>query len=199
VSDIKGSSFAEGMKRFFRQRNEIKVFNLEGGLSTYIKSLRELRAINVVTGTVDHLMNLLESNKFARIEEDDSTVLLHDASLIIRRNPASTPESADNAPDHLARLFAYNNIMRQVGPGYFNEDFVNDALVGEASTAYVVSPVSSLIVLETVADYQRFGIRDEGDSLFNASKQSTGAVPEPHEWALIILFVLFVIYVRIRN
>ena len=199
VSDIKGSSFAEGMKRFFRQRNEIKVFNLEGGLSTYIKSLRELRAINVVTGTVDHLMNLLESNKFARIEEDDSTVLLHDASLIIRRNPASTPESADNAPDHLARLFAYNNIMRQVGPGYFNEDFVNDALVREASTAYVVSPVSSLIVLETVADYQRFGIRDEGDSLFNASKQSTGAVPEPHEWALIILFVLFVIYVRIRN
>jgi hypothetical protein len=30
-------------------------------------------------------------------------------------------------------------------------------------------------------------------------KQSTGAVPEPHEWALIILFLLFIAYMKIRR
>ena len=84
--------------------------------------------------------------------------------------------------------------MRKVGTHYFNDDYINESLVDEAATAYVVSPVSSLIVLETQKDYDRFGIADKEDSLKNASKDSSGAVPEPHEWALIILFAVFVIY-----
>jgi XrtN system VIT domain protein len=100
----------------------------------------------------------------------------------------------NNAPDHLARLFAYNNIMRRVGANYFNDDYINESLIDEAATAYVVSPVSSLIVLETLEDYNRFGIHNQDNSLLNASKNSSGAVPEPHEWALIILFLLFVTY-----
>ena len=119
--------------------------------------------------------------------------------MITKTKSDANNKAADNAPDHLARLFAYNNIMRQVGAGYFTNDFVDDALVKEASAANVVSPVSSLIVLESEADYERFDITDANHSLYNASKQSSGAVPEPHEWALIVLFVLFVLFVKLRN
>ena len=105
-------------------------------------------------------------------------------------------KQVNNAPDHLARLYAYNDIMRRIGADYFKDDFINEALVDEASSAYVVSPVSSLIVLETKEDYKRFDITDKENSLHNASKQSSGAVPEPHEWALIVLFGLLVIYVK---
>ena len=105
----------------------------------------------------------------------------------------------DNAPDHLARLFAYNDIMRKVGTHYFENELVNEELVDEAVTAYVVSPVSSLIVLETKNDYERFGIEDKDNSLKNASKQSSGAVPEPHEWALIVLFLLLVLYTVLQR
>ncbi len=104
-----------------------------------------------------------------------------------------------NAPDHLARVFAYNDIMRKVGSHYLSDDFINQELVDEAATAYVVSPVSSLIVLETQNDYKRFGIEDKENSLHNAAKQSSGAVPEPHEWALIILFGLFITYLKLRQ
>jgi hypothetical protein len=62
----------------------------------------------------------------------------------------------------------------------------------------VVSPVSSLIVLETKEDYERFGIKDKDNSLYNATKNSSGAVPEPHEWALIIVFVLFIAFHILR-
>jgi hypothetical protein len=58
----------------------------------------------------------------------------------------------------------------------------------------VVTPVTNLIVLETKSDYDRFGIKDNGASLKNASMKSSGAVPEPHEWLLILLIVGVIIY-----
>jgi XrtN system VIT domain protein len=199
LSDFKHSNFGKAIRQFFAANKKIKVYNLSGGISTYVNSLRELRALQFQQGNVDALKQLLAEAEFTKSMEDDSKVILNDASLLITREKSSEITLPDTAPDHLARLFAYNNIMRQVGTGYFDDDFVNAALVEEASSAYVVSPVSSLIVLESKADYDRFGISDDGKSLYNASKESSGAVPEPHEWALIILFVLFVVYVKFRN
>jgi len=99
----------------------------------------------------------------------------------------TSDSSATNAPDHLLRLFAYNNILHQVGKTYFEQNYINENLAQTASEAYVVSPVSSLIVLETTNDYKRFGIEESKNSLQNASIHSSGAAPEPHEWLLIIL------------
>ena len=84
--------------------------------------------------------------------------------------------------------------MRKVGSGYHKDDFINEELVDEAISFYVVSPVSSLIVLETKQDYERFDIKGKENSLHNATKNSSGAVPEPHEWALIILFGMLILY-----
>jgi XrtN system VIT domain protein len=198
LSDFRESAFAFRMEKFFASTKKVKVFNLAGGMSTYINSLREMRAIEVNTGTVPELKRVLDHKQFHRFSEDDSTIILSEARLSITRETASPRVDKDTAPDHLARLFAYNDIMRRIGSGYFRDDFIDESLVSEASKAYVVSPVSSLIVLESQADYDRFDIHDQGTSLFNASKQSSGAVPEPQEWALILLFVLFVIYVRYR-
>ena len=115
----------------------------------------------------------------------------------ISRSSAVVEQS--NAPDHLARLFAYNNIMRKVGSTYFTKDYINDDLVAEASMAYVVSPVSSLVVLESAEDYERFDIKDNNETLRNAARKQSGAVPEPHEWALIGLFGLLVMFVTLRK
>ncbi|WP_333863463.1 hypothetical protein, partial [Chitinophaga sp.] len=94
------------------------------------------------------------------------------------------------APDHLMRLFAYNHILQQTGRGLITGSLGQEHLVAAAKEAYVVSPISSLVVLETQQDYDRFGIHDEGNSLKNASLNGNGAVPEPHEWALIILAIV---------
>jgi XrtN system VIT domain protein len=118
--------------------------------------------------------------------------------MMIEKKVKAEESINDNAPDHLARLFAYNSIMRQVGTNFFKDDFVNEKLVDEAATAYVVSPVSSLIVLETKEDYERFGIKDKDNSLHNASKNASGAVPEPHDWALIIVFLMFITFYVVR-
>jgi hypothetical protein len=53
-----------------------------------------------------------------------------------------------------------------------------------------------MVVLETQDDYKRFNIKDSRNSLKNASLKSKGAVPEPHEWALIIIACFVLLYVK---
>jgi XrtN system VIT domain protein len=84
--------------------------------------------------------------------------------------------------------------MRKIGKDFFNEKHIREDLLQQAQTAYIVSPLSSLIVLETQADYDRFDIKKSKNSLENASLKNAGAVPEPHEWALIIILILSVWY-----
>jgi XrtN system VIT domain protein len=194
LSDFKESEFAKKVSRFFGAGKKPKVYNLSSSTSTYISSLREFRGLEYGEGNTDKLKKWLEKQLFPVTNETGNYVILHCAEMSITKKTNDTTALDNNAPDHLARLFAYNDIMRKVGKDYFNDDFINDDLVDEATTAYVVSPVSSLIVLESQEDYKRFGIKDKTNSLHNASKDSSGAVPEPHEWALIILFIGFVFF-----
>jgi len=199
LRDIKTSAFADGITKYFGAGSKVYVFNLEGGKSTYIKSLKELRAFHFTQGNSEKFLDILKTKTFPLMTESDQQVVLCESQMAIQKKPTAGADTTDNAPDHLARLFAYNNIMRQVGNNYFKDDFINDKLIDEAATAYVVSPVSSLIVLETKEDYERFGIKDKENSLHNASKNSSGAVPEPHEWALIIVFVMFIAFSVVRS
>jgi XrtN system VIT domain protein len=131
--------------------------------------------------------------------EDENTIVIDDAGIIIKKTQTGVQEVPDDqAPDHVARLFIYNNIMRTIGSDYLRGE-INDDVVSKAVMGYVVTPVSSLIVLESQHDYERFDIGDTGDSLLNAARESSGAVPEPHEWALIVMFLLFVAFIKFRN
>lgn len=195
LKDFKESAFAQKVSVFFESNKKVKLYNLTGGVSTFVSTFRELRGLKFATGDTEQLKTLLQNNQFPTTDESDDRVVLYDAQLTIQKSKTDSASVHNTAPDHLARLFAYNHIMSSVGTNYFKDDFINNDLVKEATAAYVVSPVSSLIVLETQEDYERFGIKDSDNSLQNASKQSSGAVPEPHEWAMIIVFALFIIYV----
>ena len=199
LRDVKKSAFAEGISQHFADGRKVYVFSFEGGTSTYIKSLKELRAFHFTQGNAEKLLDILKTKTFPIVIETDEQVALHESGMVIQKKQTAQVNTKDNAPDHLARLFAYNNIMRQVGANYFKDDFINEKLVEEAATAYVVSPVSSLIVLETKEDYERFGIKEKENSLHNASKNSSGAVPEPHEWVLIIVFLGFIAFYVVRS
>lgn len=199
LRDVRTSAFAEGIRQYFASGRRVYVFNLEAGASTYIRSLKELRAFHFAHGDARKVFDLLKDQAFPLTAESDNRIVLHESDMVIEKKVQAEGNVKDNAPDHLARLFAYNNIMRQLGANLFNDDFVNEKLVDEAASAYVVSPVSSLIVLETQEDYERFGIKDKDNSLHNASKNSSGAVPEPHEWALIVVFLLFVAFYIVRH
>jgi XrtN system VIT domain protein len=196
LSDLKNTEFSSQLQAYLKADSAIKLFNIGEELSPYIKTLKELRVFEYDNGDVNYLTTLIKENKYTQNPESDSMVVINEASIKISESAGTAPS---NAPDHLMRLFSYNNVMYQTGKNYLNPDFYDENIVNKAYKAYVVSPSTSLVVLETQEDYKRFGIKDEGTSLKNASMKSSGAVPEPHEWLLIVLLVGFMAFLYIKN
>lgn len=201
LKDLKDSKFIDDLKSYLGKREtKINLFCLSDELTPYLKTLKEFQVFNYTKGNTAYLHNLLQKNIYVNDKQNDNTVKLDISNtFIIRDSLTSTPT---DAPDHLLRLFAYNKIMNDCGKNYFTSgDYVENNLIDIANEAFIVSPVSSLIVLESLKDYERFGIDENGNSLKNASTESAGAVPEPHEWALIIIlsFTLLFLYYKRNN
>ncbi|NEM99272.1 XrtN system VIT domain-containing protein [Pontibacter burrus] len=196
LSDLKDTPFAEQMAEVLPQHATISVFSLGEKLSPYFKSLKELRVIAPMHGDTKQLATLLQNKQFINTTIDHNTVRLGESGLAIAKTNATI--AGGTAPDHVLRLFTYNHVLMQIGARYFSKEFIEDELIAEATQANIVSPVSSLIVLETQADYERFDIQKSKDSLGNASMNGSGAVPEPEEWALIILAVLIIGFITLK-
>ena len=197
LDDLRESGFMQKTKQFLARGHKVKLFNIGNELTPYLKSLKELRVFQYDSGDLTMLQASLLKDQFAEDLEDDNNVTIHRSEMIIHKS--SEEAKTISGPDHLMRLFSYNHIMQKLGKDWLVDRPIEDSLVQEARKAYVVSPVSSLIVLETQKDYDRFNIKDSDDSLKNASLKSKGAVPEPHEWALIILAIITLAIVIRRN
>ncbi|OQP58627.1 XrtN system VIT domain-containing protein [Niastella populi] len=193
LKDLAGSDFLKEVKKSMRGGKKLKLFNLGTTLSPYLKTLKEYRAFQYEHGSVDNLKILLNKQVFVKDGENEKQVVIDNAEIAIVEDSCTV---ASAAPDHLMRLFAYNHIMQKMGTRFSDEVQETDELVADAQKAYVVSPVSSMVVLETTKDYERFNIKDSQNSLKNASMKSKGAVPEPHEWALIILAGVVLLYIK---
>jgi XrtN system VIT domain protein len=208
LSDLTNSQFADRMQKTATQRGSIRTFCYSNDLSPYLKTLSELRVLTVMHGTTANLTNrVLTVGQFPRQPDEKGLVLLPEAGVAIRE---TTVQSADNhpderatgttqglenastAPDHLARLFTYNHLLQQIGRQYFAKNYQTDTLIQEAQRAHVVSPLSSLVVLETAWDYERFGIKKDQSGLDNATLKEEGAVPEPYEWALLTMVAVLI-------
>jgi XrtN system VIT domain protein len=191
LDDLKGSEFQKNLTAYLKEPKSIRLYNIGHQLSPYLKALKEFRVFSYHDGTVADLQKLLNNKQFIVHQENANNVVIDHAGLMIEQIKGTTN---GKAPDHLLRLFAYNDIMKKVGAHYFSDNYIQPGIIEEAEKAYVVSPVSSLIVLETREDYERFDIQASKSSLKNASMKSSGAVPEPHEWMLILLTGAVVIY-----
>lgn len=195
MDDMIDSRFMNSMRQYLSINGKIRLFNMGKELSPYIKTLKEYRVFQYEHGDLQLLKGLLAKNHFAEDLENDNQVIIDNAELAIVQSDGAIQS---DAPDHLMRLFTYNHILQKMGTRFLTADTLNTDLVDEAKKAYVVSPVSSLVILETKKDYERFNINDSSNSLKNASANSKGAVPEPHEWALIILAVIVLLYLRFQ-
>ena len=199
LSDIEESPFMSDASAFFSGNSRpIRLYNIGHEVSPYLKTLKEIRAIQLESGGVGVLLNNLENNTFYTNQENEKTIVNHYGGFRIRESEGNGMQIS-GAPDHLMRLFAYNDVLREVGKDYFNKKRLANELIAVAKEAYVVTPISSLIVLETQKDYDRFDIKKSENSLDNASFGNSGAVPEPHEYLLIILVMGTLIWLYSRR
>jgi XrtN system VIT domain protein len=189
------TSFVQELKKWLGNNQHVMLYNLGGELSPYLRTLKECRTFRYDQGNIAGLQTLLDEHRFPASIENDQRIVIETAGMTITRTPGT---EVSTAPDHLQRLFAYNHIMHAMGPRLLTGGDERDTLVAEAAESYIVTPLSSLVVLETQADYERFNIKDSNNSLKNAGLKGKGAVPEPHEWLLIVLGLLLIAYLKFR-
>ncbi|PWK69998.1 XrtN system VIT domain protein [Mucilaginibacter oryzae] len=187
LRDLDESEFGKSLTAYLPKAAPIQLYNIGANLSPYLKALKEMRVFDYNNGDMALLQNYLAKHRFINRQEDSAHVVIAQAGLMIEQTTDTL--TTGKAPDHLLRLFAYNDIMKKVGPHYFDKTYVQPDIIDEANQAFIASPVSSLIVLESQEDYDRFGIEANKNSLQNASAKSSGAVPEPGEWLLILVVV----------
>lgn len=197
LDDLEQTKFLQQMKDCFADGRRIRLYNIGGELSLYLKTLKEFRCFYYATGDMNRLQELISTHRFPAQREQKNQVIIDAAEIMIEAS--GMPAEDANGPDHIMRLFTYNNILKNNGVALLTDRSLEEGVLDEAQTAYVVSPVSSLIVLETQKDYERFNIEDSKEGLKNAALQSKGAVPEPHEWVLIILVGLLLLYVKRKH
>ncbi len=197
LDDLDQTKFLQEMKDCFAGGRRIRLYNIGSELSLYLKTLKEFRCFYYAGGDINRLHELISTRRFPTPREEKNQVIIDAAEIMIEASDMPAEEA--NGPDHIMRLFTYNNILKNNGVALLTDRSLEEAVLEEAQTAYVVSPVSSLIVLETKQDYERFNIEDSKEGLKNAALQSKGAVPEPHEWALIILVGLLLLYVKCKH
>jgi Vault protein inter-alpha-trypsin domain len=98
-------------------------------------------------------------------------------TLAIRRRQAQTPEGSAKGSEHIARLWASDRVLELMRA----DPTGNRAAAVALATQYrLVTPVSGAVVLETQQQY------DES-RLTPVSQATVPTVPEPHEWALLLI------------
>ncbi|RZM01037.1 MAG: XrtN system VIT domain-containing protein, partial [Pedobacter sp.] len=196
IGDVAETPFEINLRAFMQSHQKLATVEFGSEPSAYIKTLREYRVLDFEKADLSEFDKMIREESFPVNQENEKNLLLKDAELIVQESDA---QSTGKAPDHLFRLFAYSRVMKAIGETGVTEVQEEDSIMNTASEAHIVTPVSSLIVLETQADYDRFQIHDKPDHLKNAAINQTGAAPEPHEWVLIILCVLMLAYARFRT
>jgi XrtN system VIT domain protein len=192
LNDVKESSYAqETTKYLLETKGIVRVINFGEEISPLWRSLHELRLIDYQKCHLKTGIEQINKGKFLSATEDSSTISLVESRMsLVKSNRDSSVQSL--APDHLIRLFAYNDVLRKIGKRYFEKEKYEEELFRETEEGYVVTPISSMIVLETKEDYDKMGIHENQNTVGNAGILGGGAVPEPHEWLLIILVFLFI-------
>ena len=190
LNELNESVFGKELKEKLGNKKNLYTFNIGEASQDYINSLKELSVFHYQLASTTLLDEILDTKQLELPQENENLIYLPQAHISIQK---TVGEKANTGNDHIYRLFAYKDILRRIRQSYFDENYIDEELIGLASDANIVTPLSSLIVLESQNDYDRFGISKDEDSLGNANLSDSGAVPEPHEWAFIIMAVMLVL------
>ncbi len=194
MDDLKGTPFyTKSANHLPNRQYPPTMFHLGEMPSPYLKTLRELRLLDYAEGTTAKLLKHLKDETFPMSGEGENYIFLRPAKVQFVKT-GSDKNVATDAPDHLFRMYTYNNVLRKMGKDYFRKGQHQQRHIEEAEAAYVVTPISSLVTLETQKDYDRFDIKKSEKTLGNASIVTGGAIPEPHEWMLILLGLIVAVW-----
>lgn len=196
--ELNESNYLKKIKNQTEQRN-IKVINISAEINPFWQTIKEQKYVDYSQTSISNCLKMIKQNQFITFTTSENSVNIEPANISIQETPKSN-SSKSTGSNHIYRMYAFGKVLEEQIK-IQKDSLVQNQYVNLAKDANIVTPISSLIVLETDADYKNNGIEKNVDTLGNASINNDGAVPEPHEWLLIIigLSTLFFYYRKSKN
>lgn len=191
--ELEDSNYLKKIKTETKQRN-LKVLNISSDINPFWQTAKEQKYVDYFQTSSKECLKLIEQNQFILYKTEKNTVNIEPAHISISEN-SKNDSLKSKGPDHIYRMYAFGKVLEEHVKNQ-NDTLAQNQYVELAKEANIVTPISSLIVLETDEDYKNNGIEKNVNTLGNASINNDGAVPEPHEWLLIIIgsTILFFYY-----
>jgi XrtN system VIT domain protein len=183
--ELKDSGYLNKVKEKCISKN-IKVFNISNEINPFWQTMKEQKQVTFITFSLEKALEQINKKQISLPKIDNNSIVIENAKISIVKKDSEVQSTMGN--DHIYRLYAFNKVMNE------HVTQINDSIPNKyvtlAQDANIVTPITSLIVLETDADYEKHGIDKNPNGLGNASVKNEGAVPEPHEWALIFISLI---------
>ncbi|MGV3697191.1 XrtN system VIT domain-containing protein [Flavobacterium sp.] len=167
------------------KNKKVRVINIGGEMNPFWQTVKEQHYVQYATLSLADCRKSIKENTFISLKTADNRINIEAAGISINENPASV-KTKNNGINHIYRMYAFGKVLSE-HVAQSEDSLANNQYIYLAKDANIVTPVSSLIVLETDADYEKQGIEKNVNTLGNASINNDGAVPEPHEWLMILL------------
>ncbi|WP_136668448.1 XrtN system VIT domain-containing protein [Flavobacterium sp. H122] len=189
--ELEESPYLKKVRAETKQKN-IKVIAISSDINPFWQTVKEQKYVDFLQANLNDCVKLIAEKQFVIIKRNEGRVNLEGADVAIEERVAEI-NAKSNGASHIFRMYAFGRILdEQIR--IQKDSSANNKYVDLAKEANIVSPISSLIVLETDEDYQNNGIEKNVDTLGNASINNDGAVPEPYEWVMIIVLVLTLLF-----
>jgi XrtN system VIT domain protein len=195
--ELKTSNYLAKLKKVTKAKN-LKVINISEKINPFWQTVKEQKYVEYLKADLKTGVELMNKNQFISFPSYENVVNIEPSGISIEKKMHS--DTVSNGSNHIYRMYAFGKVL--VEQVKIQEDSLAvNQYVTLAKDANIVTPISSLVVLETDADYEKNGIEKNVNTLGNASINNDGAVPEPHEWLMIIagLSLLFVYYKKSKK
>lgn len=191
--ELENSNYLKKIKTETKQRN-LKVINISSDINPFWQTAKEQKYVTYFQTSMIKSLKLISHNQFVLFKTQSNAVNIEPANISIQETDQNNTLKS-NGPDHIYRMYAFGKVLEDQVK-IQNDTLATNQYVALAKDANVVTPISSLIVLETDEDYKKNGIEKNVNTLENAFISNDGSVPEPHEWLLIIIgsAILFFYY-----
>jgi len=177
--ELETSDYLKKLKERTQQKN-IKVINISENLNPFWQTVKEQNMVSYLKTNLNNCLKLIQENQFLEFETLENTINVEPANIAIQETELDS-KIQSNGSNHIYRMYAFGKVLQEQVT-IQKDSLKENQFVDLAKDANIVTPISSLIVLETDEDYKNNGIEKNVNTLGNASVNNDGAVPEPHEW-----------------
>ncbi|MES2543713.1 MAG: XrtN system VIT domain-containing protein [Bacteroidota bacterium] len=197
--ELSDSDYLMKIKSQTKQKN-IKVLALSNVINPFWQTIKEQHYVSYYQTDLKKAIQLITKNQFVGLKTNANTVNIEPSNVSIQETELMDKSKKMEGSNHLYRLYAFGKVLEE-HVAIQEDASTENKYISLAKDANIVTPISSLIVLETNADYENNGIEKNVNTLGNASINNDGAVPEPHEWMMIILglTLLFFYYKKTKT